>query len=102
MASKRKKSRLATRSKKSFPQRCSDRIKRWTANEVQLQFSQLRKDFVENHTSNLTCKESLEKCLQLLMFVVITRYIFIILNSISAVIEVASNNLYFSEYLIKD
>ena len=70
--------------------------------EVQLQFSQSRKDFVENLTSNLTCKESLEKCLQLLMLLVITRYVFITLNSISAVIEVASNNLYFSEHLIKD
>ena len=31
-------------------------------NGVQLQFSQSRKDFVENITSNLTCKQLLEKC----------------------------------------
>ena len=31
-------------------------------NGVQLQFSQSWKDFVENITSNLTCKELLEKC----------------------------------------
>ena len=31
-------------------------------NGVQLQFSQSRKDFVENITSDLTCKKLLEKC----------------------------------------
>ena len=31
-------------------------------NGVQLQFSQSRNDFVENITSNLTCKKLLEKC----------------------------------------
>ena len=72
MASRRKKSRFVVKHGKNLLQDLERASHSDVATEaidgllngVQLQFSQSRKDFVENLTSNLTCKESLEKCLQ--------------------------------------